>query len=189
MQKYFALASLLILIVLVILRNLQLKKQGVQAIVRTKWRKDFWVKFFGFFFIYRSFAYIITVLPHFEYQIYFLQTKTFKWIGVNFCIIGLVLFLLALKAYGKNFRVGIEAETKAELVTTGILSFSRNPIYLAFIFVLLGTALIYGDVYFFAYFFFGTLRLCKQIRREEKHLRATYGEEYNAYCDKVRRFF
>ena len=77
---------------------------------------------------------------------------------------------------------------KNHLVTTGIYSWVRNPIYSACMFACTGFILMIGNAFFFVlpfvYWLFMTV-LMKQT--EEKWLRALYGQEYDDYCKRVNR--
>jgi protein-S-isoprenylcysteine O-methyltransferase Ste14 len=66
-------------------------------------------------------------------------------VGVILCLAGLFLLFLSLVSFGKSFRVGIDQNRPDTLVTTGIFAFSRNPIYVAFEFVLLGQFLMFSN--------------------------------------------
>lgn len=75
-----------------------------------------------------------------------------------------------------------------ELVTTGVYSVVRHPIYSAFAFVLTGVLLIYSNLYLlllpFMYWAFLTA-LMKAT--EEKWLVDQFGKEYEDYCRRVNR--
>jgi protein-S-isoprenylcysteine O-methyltransferase Ste14 len=75
------------------------------------------------------------------------------------------------------------------LVIEGPFSFTRNPLYLAGIMLVLGIGLVSGIVWFLplailAAFAVQTLA----IEREERHLRARFGETYLDYARRVRRW-
>nr|WP_280167657.1 isoprenylcysteine carboxylmethyltransferase family protein [Priestia megaterium]MDH3183453.1 isoprenylcysteine carboxylmethyltransferase family protein [Priestia megaterium] len=101
---------------------------------------------------------------------------------------GLVLFSLSIILFGKSFRVGIDEEKPGELITTGVFAISRNPIYTAFGFVLIGTFLILPNWILLLYVFAGVWLFNRQVQLEEKSLKKIYGEEYEAYCKKVRKY-
>jgi protein-S-isoprenylcysteine O-methyltransferase Ste14 len=65
---------------------------------------------------------------------------------------------------------------------------SRNPLYVAFLFVLAGQFLIVPAWFFAAYFCGAALLMHRQILREEDYLKKNYGEEYLKYCRRVRRY-
>ncbi|MGB7355280.1 MAG: isoprenylcysteine carboxylmethyltransferase family protein, partial [Acidobacteriaceae bacterium] len=108
-------------------------------------------------------------------------------IGVACCGSGLSLMLASLVSFGRSFRVGIDSEHPDKLVTSGVFSFSRNPIYVAFALVLLGEFLIFPNWIFLAYAAAGTWLFHRQVLREEDFLRRRYGEEFTAYRERVRR--
>lgn len=77
-----------------------------------------------------------------------------------------------------------------KLVTNGIYRFSRNPMYLALLMILLAWGLWLGNA-------FNTLLVAGfvgymnkfQIVPEEEALRAIFGREFRYYCTQVRRWF
>ncbi len=110
------------------------------------------------------------------------------WIGVALCLLGLTIFLLSLISFGTSFRVGIDEDQPGPLVTTGMFAISRNPLYVAFALVLLGTFLIIPNWILFVYFIVGVWLFNRQVLREEGSLKKIYGKEYLEYCKKVHRY-
>jgi protein-S-isoprenylcysteine O-methyltransferase Ste14 len=109
--------------------------------------------------------------------------------GVFFCLAGLSLLLWSLISFGQSFRVGIDTEHPDKLITIGIFALSRNPIYVAFAFILLGQFLIFSNWILLVYIGAATWLFHRQILREEDYLKQHYGNEYLDYCDRVRRYF
>ena len=75
------------------------------------------------------------------------------------------------------------------LVTDGLFRISRNPMYLGFNLTLLGCALLLGSASPFAVvlvFLIITDRW--YIAYEERVMTRTFGEDYRAYCKRVRRW-
>jgi protein-S-isoprenylcysteine O-methyltransferase Ste14 len=76
--------------------------------------------------------------------------------------------------------------TKA-IVTTGIYGLSRNPIYIAFLVIVLAFTLFANS-----WWFLGSAALAfillqfGVVNREEKYLREKFGAEYGDYCQRVR---
>ena len=76
-----------------------------------------------------------------------------------------------------------------KLVVNGIYRYTRNPMYIAATMVVTGAAivwwsielLVYASLLFTAFFLFVVLH-------EEPRLRRVFGDEYTAYCSKVRRW-
>src|SRR6185436_17879777 len=53
-----------------------------------------------------------------------------KIIGAGLSSLGLIVFALAYVSFGDSWRVGFDVKNPGALVTTGVFSISRNPIYL-----------------------------------------------------------
>jgi len=78
----------------------------------------------------------------------------------------------------------------SKLVTKGVFKFSRNPMYLAMLLLLLAWGIWLGNA-------FNTLLAAGfvsymnhyQILPEEEALNILFGKEYQQYCFKVRRWF
>jgi protein-S-isoprenylcysteine O-methyltransferase Ste14 len=79
-------------------------------------------------------------------------------------------------------------ETSA-LLTDGFYAWSRNPIYLADAVLLLGFALLVANAFALVLLVFFIAYLNRfQVHPEERALRARFGDEYDRYCGKVRRW-
>jgi protein-S-isoprenylcysteine O-methyltransferase Ste14 len=111
-----------------------------------------------------------------------------KYIGIIFCYIGLIIFLLALISFGKSWRIGIDEENSNELITSGIFKYSRNPIFVFMDIYFLGIALIYPNIVFIIVAIVTILSIHLQILREEKFLLNKFGEKYLEYKSKTRRY-
>lgn len=101
---------------------------------------------------------------------------------------GLIFMLLSLAAFGKSFRLGIDEEHTEDLIPTGVFAVSRNLIYLAFWFVLLGEFLLFPNWIVPVYLAAASWLLSRQVLREEKHLSRHYGQQLASYCHRVRRY-
>ncbi|MEZ5925435.1 MAG: isoprenylcysteine carboxylmethyltransferase family protein [Hyphomicrobiaceae bacterium] len=77
----------------------------------------------------------------------------------------------------------------AHLVTGGPYAISRNPIYLGNTMALLGVAVALDQPWLVALLPFGTFAVQKlAIEREERHLAAVFGADWDAYRQRVRRW-
>jgi|SRR5512143_1792972 protein-S-isoprenylcysteine O-methyltransferase Ste14 len=73
------------------------------------------------------------------------------------------------------------------LVTDGPFSFTRNPLYLAGVMLLLGIGLVSGVVWFLLLAILAAFAVQKlAIEREERHLQAKFGNIYLDYARRVR---
>lgn len=83
----------------------------------------------------------------------------------------------------------LSPEKSTELVTTGIFSISRNPMYLGMALNLVGITIWFGDVsglVFVALFVVVINQL--QIKPEEEILTGLYGDKYTDWMQRVRRW-
>ncbi|MGM0168687.1 hypothetical protein IGI39_004442 [Enterococcus sp. AZ135] len=111
------------------------------------------------------------------------------YVGVVLTISGVIVFLIAVRTMGLNWRAGYNEKQKTELVTTGIYRFSRNPAFVAFDLLYLGVALIYPNMMMILMAVMAIILFDQQIRGEEAFLLTVFGDRYRAYQDEVRRYF
>lgn len=126
----------------------------------------------------------------------FLDVWNFEFEGqisgaIMVSIIGLVILLVS----GYQFRKAsttvhpLKPDESSSLVTSGIYRFSRNPMYIGFLLLLLAWGLILGSALAFLVLpFFIVLITNVQITPEESVLLKRFGEEYINYKKKVRRW-
>jgi protein-S-isoprenylcysteine O-methyltransferase Ste14 len=187
MQRYLAALTIVLLIGMVLTRVFMLRRTGTRAMHFGRIdKKDYLIPPFAFFYFYTIFAAAFD-LPIVSAQEFF-HSKAISWIGVALCLVGLMLLLLSLISFGKSFRVGIDVDHSDRLITTGVFALSRNPIYVAFAFVLLGQFLVFPNWILLVYLVAGVWPVHRQILREEAFMRQRYGEEYAEYCGRVRRY-
>ena len=187
MQKYFAALTIVLMVGMVLTRVLMLRSKGTKALnFGIMDKKDFLIPPFALFYFYLVFAAAFN-FPVVSSQEFF-HSEIVSWIGVLFCITGLSLILWSLVSFGQSFRVGIDTEMPDKLITSGVFAFSRNPIYVAFAFILLGQFFIYSNWILLIYIGGGVWLFNRQVLLEEKYLQKHYGKEYLNYCNHVRRY-
>jgi len=186
MQGYFAVATIIILLILIFSRVVLLQKKGIKVMKFGEMDKsDFILPPFAFLYFYLVFASAFN-WPRIGAEIF--SNEIIHWIGVVLCLLALIFIFLSLISFGKSFRIGIDMDHPGTLVTTGAFAISRNPLYTSFAVILLGIFLIFPNWIFLLYLFAGMWAFHRQILREEASLREIYGEEYIEYCKKVRRY-
>ena len=80
-------------------------------------------------------------------------------------------------------------QDSAALVTTAVYSHTRHPMYLGFVLILLGIAVLLGSAWpFLVVAVFPALMELLYIRVEERMLRERFGEAWAAYRARVRRW-
>jgi protein-S-isoprenylcysteine O-methyltransferase Ste14 len=101
---------------------------------------------------------------------------------------GVLIFIFSLVSFGRSWRVGIDTKNPGALVTTGIFSITRNPIFLFLDMYFMGTWLIYPNAFFGIAAVLAIAGIHWQILQEEKFLTKQYGKEYEDYLNKAPRY-
>ncbi len=103
----------------------------------------------------------------------------------------LILILSLCKFFKAKASINpLKPEKTEVLVTSGIYKYTRNPMYLAMLILLLAWALHLGNAFnvLLAAGFVSYMNVY-QIIPEEKTLADKFGKNYRLYCKKVRRWF
>ena len=104
-------------------------------------------------------------------------------------VAGLLLLVLAGGLFKKADTELIPFREVRALVTDGVYRFTRNPMYLGMALILLGTACTTGTVAgLLVVPVFMVIIELRFVRPEEAMLRGIFGEEFDAYCARVRRW-
>jgi protein-S-isoprenylcysteine O-methyltransferase Ste14 len=109
--------------------------------------------------------------------------------GSVLIVIGYAVFIFALIAFGNSWRIGIDKKSAGNLITNGIFSFTRNPIFLFIDIYFIGTWLIYSNIFFLVSAVVTVIGIHRHILEEERFLLKNYGTEYESYMKRVRRYF
>jgi protein-S-isoprenylcysteine O-methyltransferase Ste14 len=187
MLGYCAASTIVLLIGMVLIRAAILRRNGIEAMSFGKIDKtDFLIPPFALFYFYLIIANAFH-FPRVSTQVFF-HSGIAAWVGVVFCLAGLCLMGWSLVSFGQSFRVGIDMEHPDKLITSGVFAYSRNPIYTAFAFILLGQFLIFPNWILLVYIVAAIWLFHRQVMREEEYLKGHYGTEYVDYCKRVRRY-
>jgi len=130
------------------------------------------------------------VIVHFVIPI--VQCIYFPWnlFGLLFLIFGGVLNLLADKDLKKYETTVKPFEYSSKLITDGIFSFSRNPMYLGMSLILLGESILFGSLSPYVIVIIFTLLIQYIfIKVEEEMLLEKFGTEFIEYKSNVRSWF
>jgi len=150
----------------------------------------------NFFFRFRNglFPFIFLVLALFVRPAWFLGNEKLDLIATGAGIVcalagGLVriltIGLVYIRRGGKDYKVYAR-----DLVTDGIYSHVRNPMYLGNLLIAAGICLMYGSPWLYAGVFpFFVLVYISIVAEEERFLASKFGEGYEDYCRSVPRFW
>jgi protein-S-isoprenylcysteine O-methyltransferase Ste14 len=90
-------------------------------------------------------------------------------------------------AFGRGTPAPIDAPKK--LVIRGLYRYTRNPMYVGVLTVILGWAVLFQSVALVIYaLFVGLVFHLFIVLYEERHLQRGFGGEYDDYCARVRRW-
>ena len=113
----------------------------------------------------------------------------YNWLGFLFLVIGGILNIWADQIFKKSQTTIKPDEKPTTFIQTGPFKISRNPMYLGVTSLLIGIGFILGSVTSVSGFIlFIVLMGIIFIPEEEKNLLAQFGEEYETYQKKVRRW-
>ncbi len=111
--------------------------------------------------------------------------------AILFAISGIVLVVFSMLAFRRASTTvdPFHPEEASQLVVDGFFGYSRNPMYASLLLVLISWAIWLGNVYNAAVpVLFVTYITFFQIKPEEEALRSLFGETYEHYCSRVRRW-
>jgi protein-S-isoprenylcysteine O-methyltransferase Ste14 len=187
MQSYLGFALILLFACIVAGRSLVLKSRGIDSVeFGGKDKKDFLLLPFALFYFYLIAAHTFgwPTVPGEE----LFRNKLIAWLGVLSCVAAAVFFIWTMVSFKESFRVGLSENTEQGLITNGAFALSRNPIYVSFALMLIGEFLIFGSWIMLVYIVLGFTAFHRQVLKEEVFLREQYGEDFENYCRKVRRY-
>ncbi len=110
-------------------------------------------------------------------------------LGFALTCLGFLLGLAAFLQFRKARTTLDPHGSVSQVVTSGIYRFTRNPIYLGFLLLVIGLPLhsgFYWGLMTAPFFVFTMNRLV--IEHEETYLRGKFGEAYTSYTSRVRRW-
>ena len=114
----------------------------------------------------------------------------YQWIALVIIISGIAILLYCIYHFAKYGRGTLSpADPTKKLVTKGLYRYSRNPMYLGVLLVLLGEMIFMRSFMLGAYLFLVTvLFLLYVVYFEERRLQKSFGEDYITYKKKVKRW-
>jgi protein-S-isoprenylcysteine O-methyltransferase Ste14 len=112
-----------------------------------------------------------------------------QWLGLGFAALGFILGVLALIEF-RRARAALDPRKPTKsLVTSGIYNYTRNPVYLGFVFMLVGLPLTMGT-------YWGVILVWPLvvfmnnlvIKPEETYLEKNFKDQFTDYQSRVRRW-
>jgi protein-S-isoprenylcysteine O-methyltransferase Ste14 len=101
--------------------------------------------------------------------------------------VGLTLFVISTINLGSSLRFGLPSDG-TDLKHGGLYNFSRNPMYVGFYLLTLGTMLFSFNPAIIIISVYGIVILHFITLSEERFLQARFGQQYLDYRQRVRRY-
>ena len=110
--------------------------------------------------------------------------------GLALLLVGADLVIFARREFARQGQPTDPGRPTSTIVKTGVFSFSRNPLYLGGVCILVGSALVFKLLWLFV-LLLPALVACHYVLivPEERYLAAKFGEEYQTYAAAVQRWF
>ena len=114
------------------------------------------------------------------------------WTALGWAVLlaGLTLDIAAMATMSRQRANILPHRVATALVTTGPFAWSRNPIYLGNTIAMTGAALAFANPWFLPAALLAAAAVTRlAIRREEAHLAARFGADWDAYSQRTARWF
>lgn len=120
--------------------------------------------------------------------IWYFENPALQITGLVILFVALAWIAIAQHQMSNSWRIGIDEKNKTRLVTEGVFSISRNPIFLGMLSTLFGLFLVIPNALTFMVFVTGFIVVQIQVRLEEEFLLKAHGEPYKTYCSQTKRW-
>lgn len=118
-----------------------------------------------------------------------LLPDTWLLVGIAPIALGVVIAVVAARQFTKAKTNIVPLTISTTLVTNGVFTVTRNPMYVGMVAILIGTALLLNDLWpWFVIALFWLVIRIGFVRREETLMEQTFGEQYVEYKARVRRW-
>jgi protein-S-isoprenylcysteine O-methyltransferase Ste14 len=194
--RIVTLAGYFVFAFLIVFKQRQLKKAGVQtSTAKQGIKRHITALLLIFFFVLFTSELIIKtlktsylILPA-QLNFYFHHSLLFTILGAIIEISAVIGMYLTLNDFKHSLRFGLESNNLGKLVTSGIFSKSRNPFFVSILLQFIGITLVFPTPFFASITLLSIVSVHFFILKEEKFMRKKYGDEYKTYTEKVRRYF
>lgn len=111
------------------------------------------------------------------------------WLGFTFIAVAIAIVVSVFKALAQAHTAFDARKSTTQIVTTGAFRLSRNPTYLSLTLLLIGIAFVISSLWVLVSVVPAVVATqWGVILREERYLKAKFGEGYSSYASKVRRW-
>ena len=139
--------------------------------------------------VYLTMTIILMVVLHYLFPVIHVFAAPWSFSGIIPLVAGLIIIIWSARLFNQAQTAIIPFKESSQLVTGGMYRFTRNPMYLGMVFILLGIALLLGSLTpFIPIPLFAWLITSLFISKEEDMLEERFGEEYLEFRTRVRRW-
>ncbi len=132
---------------------------------------------------------VISIALHYVLPITQIITTPYNYAGIALIIFGLAINIWTDQLFKKSKTTVKPDENPSTIVTAGPFRFSRNPMYLGMLMALAGVSVIQGSLASFTGPLLFVIAMEKKfIPVEEKNMKEAFGEKFEAYRKRVRRW-
>ena len=112
-----------------------------------------------------------------------------QWFGLGLVVLGFILGVLAVIEFRRARTTSDPKKPTQKIVTSGIYRYTRNPIYLGFVLMLIGIPLNMGIYWGFILVWpLVTFMNNMVIKHEEIYLENKFKDQFTDYKSRVRRW-
>ena len=108
----------------------------------------------------------------------------FRYVGAILLITSLAFRVIAIRTLKRQFSIYVAIQENHQLITTGLYSRIRHPIYLGAVLSLLGMELVFPTLLGFIFVAIYSILLIHRMAREETLLLKHFGSAYEEYLSK-----
>lgn len=116
------------------------------------------------------------------------RNPALQWFAAGIAVLAFLATRACWARMGKSWRMGIDPGERTTLIVTGPYAYVRHPIYALSSVLMIATMLVVPTPLMIAAGLLHLLLLQWEARREERHLSAVHGSQYDLYCSGVGRF-
>jgi protein-S-isoprenylcysteine O-methyltransferase Ste14 len=153
-------------------------------------------KHIGRYFTYMSLLTLVTIILYiagdqaYLYSLPFsiLEIPSLQITGLILLIFSLILIAIAQWSMKTSWRIGIDKDSKTQLIDKGLFRISRNPVFLGTLITVFSFFMVLPNSITLVIAAVSYVSIQIQVRFEEEYLVQTFGKDYENYCLKVRRW-
>ena len=111
----------------------------------------------------------------------------FHYLGIAMFLCGLIIRRISIQRLKRQFSIYVAIQENHQLITTGIYSKIRHPIYLGAVFSLIGFVLVFPTLLGFLFIVIYSMLLTHRMAQEERLMLKHFGSVYEEYVSKSYR--